>query len=218
MTRLAPRLALELLVCLTWLVWLPVPASAQSAGQSDNRSARALRFDVALELLADGRLQVRETQEIAFSGGPFQKATRRIPVRHVTRLSDVRVEIDGTPARPGRDTPGTFDVSGPTDGTTDGEVLIEYWFPRTSNARRAFVVDYTACGAVAFYEGGDQLRWNALTQDRPYPIDRSTISLRLPSAVSEWKVDAYPSSLLAATPSASGATATWQTRALPSNQ
>ena len=212
------RLALALLVCLAWLIWLPAPAGAQSAGQTDNRSARALRFDVGLELLADGRLQVRETQEIAFSGGPFQKATRRIPMRHVTRLSDIKVEIDGTAARPGRDTAGTFDVSGPTDGSGDGEVLIEYWFPRTSNARRTFVVDYTASGAVAFYAGGDQLRWNALTQDRPYPIDRSTISLRLPSSVSEWKVDAYPSSLLASEPSASGATAAWQTRALPPNQ
>ena len=194
------------------------PAHAQSAG-AGNRSARALRFDVDLVVESDGRLLVRETQEIAFSGGPFRKGTREIPMRRLERLSDVRVEIDGAPAAPGRDFPGTFSVSGPTDGRSDGDVRIEWWFDPASNTRRTFVLEYTARGAVALYDEGDQLRWNALTLDRPYPIERSTIVLRLPAAVgSIQRVDAYPTSLLAGAPSVSGTTATWRTGRLGENQ
>ena len=51
---------------------LAAPTLAQSASAGGNRSARALRFDVDLVVESDGRLLVRETQEIAFTGGPFR--------------------------------------------------------------------------------------------------------------------------------------------------
>ena len=74
--------------------------------------------------------------QIAFAGGPFRKGTRDIPMRRLERLSDVRVQIDGAPASPGRDFPGTFSISGPTDGSSDGDVRIEWWFAPATNARR----------------------------------------------------------------------------------
>ena len=192
---------------------------AQTTSSSATRSARALRFDVELIVESDGRVLVRETQEIAFTGGPFRKGTRDIPMRRLERLSDVRVQIDGAAASPGRDFPGTFSVSGPADGLSDGDVRIEWWFAPATNARRTFVLEYTARGVVAQYPAGDQLRWNALTQDRPYPIERSTITLRLPSGAGQIeRVDAYPSSLLVGDPTASGTTATWEARRLPENQ
>lgn len=196
-----------------------VPAYAQSTSQTTSRSARALRFDIDLAVQPDGHLLVRETQEIAFTGGPFRKGTRTIPMRRLERLSDVRVEVDGTAANPGRDFPGTFDVSGPLDGSSSGDVRIEWWFAPSSNARRTFILEYTARGAIAFYDAGDQLRWNALALDRPYPIERSTITLRLPATAGALqRIDAYPTSLLATDPVMSGGTGTWQTQALPANQ
>lgn len=174
-------------------------------------------MDLVVE--TDGRLLVRETQEIAFTGGPFRKGTRDIPMRRLERLSDVRVQIDGAPASPGRDFPGTFSISGPTDGSSDGDVRIEWWFAPAANARRTFVLEYVARGAIALYDAGDQLRWNALTQDRPYPIERSTISLRLPAAAGAIvRVDGYPSSLLVGEPLMSGGAATWQVGRLGENQ
>jgi hypothetical protein len=215
LTQTLVSLGVALALCLA----LAAPTHAQSASTSSSRSARALRFDVDLVIETDGRLLVRETQEIAFAGGPFRKGTRDIPMRRLERLSDVRLQIDGAAASPGRDFPGTFSVSGPSDGTSDGDVHIEWWFAPATNVRRTFVLEYTARGAVAQYPAGDQLRWNALTQDRPYPIERSTISLRLPSAAGQiQRVDAYPSSLLADEPAVSGTGATWQTGRLPENQ
>ncbi|HEU5315663.1 MAG TPA: DUF2207 domain-containing protein [Chloroflexota bacterium] len=210
---------IEVLVALALFLALATPVHAQSAGQATtNRSARALRYDVDLQLQQDGRLVVREAQEIAFTGGPFQKGSRWIPLSKITRLSDVRVAIDGAAASGGREFPGTFDVTGDTVGPSVGRALIEWWFPRTTNARRTFVLDYTVAGAVSYYDAGDQLRWNALYGDRPYPIESSTITLRLPSPTSEWRADAYPRSLLRADPVASGAVVTWRAAGLDANQ
>ena len=207
-------------VLLTIAAALPLLAPTAAWAQSAARSARAVRFDVDLTVQPDGRVLVRETQEIAFSGGPFSKATRRIPMRRLTGLGDVRVEVDGQAYRSGSGSPGQFAVSGPLQGPSSGEAVIEYWFPQTLNARRTFVVEYIARGAIAFYDGGDQLRWNALTADRAYPVERSSITLRLPSAASEWQIDAYPRSLLDPDQSraAQGTTATWNAVNVPSNQ
>ena len=205
---------LALSVVLSLLV--PTPVAAQTA----TRSATALRFDVDLAIQPDGSLIVRETQEIAFSGGPFSKATRRIPMRRVTGLGNVRVDIDGQALRGGSGSPGTYSVSGPLQGTSSGEAVIEYWFPQTFSARRTFVVEYTVRGAISFYDGGDQLRWNALAADRAYPVARSTITLRLPSSASGWQIDAYPRSLLdpGQPRAAQGTIATWNAVNVPASQ
>jgi hypothetical protein len=103
-------------------------------------------------------------------------------------------------------------VTGPVDGRGSGNVVISYWFPQTTNARRTITIGYTAQGALAYYAGGDQLRWTALPADRPYAVDSSTITLRLPSATDQWRVDAYPRVLLDERQpmQAQGAVATWR--------
>ncbi len=183
---------------------------------------RALRYDVDMAIQQNGLIQVRETQELAFSGGPFTKGTRRIAMRRLTGVSDVRVEVDGQPSRQGSGSPGTYQVIPPSQGSAAGETRIEYWFPSTFNARRTVTISYVASGAVRYYPDGDQLRWNAVPSDRAYPVDRSTITLRLPASVGaqDWKIDAQPRSLLddSRPPTASGTTATWNAADLAANQ
>ena len=54
------------------------------------------QFDVAIELLSDGRLSVTETQVIDFNDGPFTAGSRNIPLGKVDGISNVQVsEVTG---------------------------------------------------------------------------------------------------------------------------
>lgn len=226
-----------LALCLT-LLWGPLvsrtlgtpmvpgmPFVPVAQAQQAERSVRALRYDVDLTVQPGGDVLVRETQEIAFQGGPFQKASRQLPLRRLEGIQDVRVEEPGQPYRSGYETPFSYAVNGTASGGVGqgsaGEMLVEWWFPQTGNARRTFVLSYRAVGAVRFYPGGDQLRWAALGDDRRYSVDESTVTLRLPVEVPSggWKVDAYPARLISQSGTgASGDAATWRASDIPAGE
>lgn len=204
--------------------------ASPALAQSDGRTVRATRYDVELAVQQGGDVLVRETQEIAFRGGAFQQGFRRIPLARMEGIRDVRVEEVAPAAqayRSGRDAPYTFALSGQTSGggSGSGDLLVEWWFPPTGAAQggasRTFVISYRAVGVVRFYEGGDQLRWQVLGTDRPYEIERSTITLRLPPDVSvpagSWMTDLYPRRYLRDSAS-SGNTVTWQAADISANE
>ncbi len=230
--RPAWHVVLVAVVLLVAMLVLPRASGRDGPGipavvaQSDGRAVRALRYDAELAVQQGGDLLVRETQEIAFSGGPFQRGFRRIPLQRVEGVGEVRVEElapSGRAFRPGQDVPYTFALSGQTagGGPRSGDLLIEWWFPPTTSASRTFVISYRAMGVVRFYEGGDQVRWQVLGTDRPYPIQRSTVTLRLPAEVNvpagSWLTDLYPGRYLRDTATAGG-TVTWQAGDIPPNQ
>jgi hypothetical protein len=178
-----------------------LPAVRSVAAQSSNRSVSAPRYDSDLQLQQGGDVLVRETIQIAFQGGPFTMGNRHIPLDRLEGVSDVRLEQTGPDAqvfRAGREQPYTFAVSGQRQGggTGSGDLVIEWWFPPTTNATRTFAISYRAQGAVRFYDGGDQLYWNVTGNDRPYPIQNSTVTLRMPAGAtvpqSSWMTDLYP--------------------------
>lgn len=178
---------------------------------------RAARCDVSLTPQNGGDVLVEETQQIVFQGGPFTQGYRSIPLDRMTGIDGIVVSEPSQVYRQGRDAPYTF----ATSRTGDGKLLIEWWFPQTTGATRTFTVRYLARGAVRFYSGGDQLRWTAIGDDRPYPVDQVHVMVRLPFSVrdAEWMVAAYPDRLnRAGSATASGDTATWQLPGLDSNQ
>src|SRR3954452_20701027 len=64
-------------------------------GGAEAKTAEYTRFDVALDLLADGTYHVAETQEVRFSGGSFSLGHREIPLVRTTGIDNVVVsEID----------------------------------------------------------------------------------------------------------------------------
>ncbi|MGH2369047.1 MAG: DUF2207 domain-containing protein, partial [Chloroflexota bacterium] len=225
--RLAALLALAVAL---WLGAAGSPSVAQPSvahAQDAGRSVQAPRYDVELAVQQGGDVLVTETLAIAFQGGPFRQGFRRIPLDRLEGIRDVRVEEVGQTNqtyRQGADAPYTFAISGATEGggPGSGDLLIEWWFPPTTSATRTFVISYRALGVVRYYEGGDQLRWQVFGADRPYPVQQSTVTLRLPPDVEVpaggWQVDAYPGRFTQGTSTGTAGTVTWQAANLPPNQ
>lgn len=216
--RLRAAAVLPAVLLLLALAMWPAIASAQAAG-----SVRALRFDVDLAVQSGGDVLVRETQQIAFQGGPFHHGYRRIPLARLDGIRDVQVSEPGQAYQPGSaaaQAPSTFALSGPTSGGS-GNLVIDWWFPPTANATRTFVITYRAVGAVRYYPGGDQLRWQAIPPDLGYPVAQASVRLTLPAEVPSggWKVAAYPERYTSrGGESAAGTTASWQAANIPSGQ
>src|SRR5918911_692236 len=90
------------------LVLLLIAATVTgAAAQGAPRSVDSPRFDVDVQVQPGGSLLVKETQVIAFHGGPFQKGSRQISLRETEGVRDVQVAEDGQPYRPGQGAPGT---------------------------------------------------------------------------------------------------------------
>jgi len=89
-------------------------------------------------------------------------------------------------------TPNTYQVE-----QDDGFLRIDWWFPPTSNATRTFAVRYRVVGGLRYYEGGDQLFWKAVYEDRPLLVQSSTVLVRFPADVQadQIRTEAYPDSL-----------------------
>jgi uncharacterized protein (TIGR04222 family) len=165
------------LAVMALLLLLLVPASAAAQSQ---RSVSWPRYDVDLAVQTDGSLRVTETQTVQFSG-TYQTGSRVVPTDHTTGISQVLVGemVNGQLQQYSANGsgPGTYTVS-----QTDAGLSINWTFAPTTNAARTFVITYVADGAVAIYDGGDQIDWNAIYADRPGPVASSSVTVRLPGA------------------------------------
>lgn len=174
----APLALVTLLAGSLWLAGVPV------AAQGTARSATWNRFDVDLEVRRDGSLAVAERQEIAFRGSPpFRRGSRLVPTARTSGITDVSVaEVQPggqeVPYTRGLGATGTFSTA-----TTAQGLSIDWTFPDTSNATRAFVVRYVALGAIRLYDRGDQLNWDAVYADRAGDVLASAVTVRLPADV-----------------------------------
>lgn len=162
-----------LLLALVAVLGHPSPARAQEATQQVTWE----RFDVNLELLPDGTLRVVQTERIRFNGS-FQRAFREIPLDRVTSITEVQVGEPGRDYRPGYNQPETYAVTRSND-----RVRIDWWFPRTTNDVRTFVIRYRVTGAIRVYPDGDQVYWTAVPADRPGSVQEASATLTLPEAV-----------------------------------
>ena len=190
MTRLGlVGAALLLMVALaTFLAGAPA-AAAQTQGEP-----YAERFDVAIDLQSDGSFIVTETQIVRFASSPARHGFREIPLDRVESISDVAVASTDIQYRPG----GGSETANSYDVTRQGKVLrVDWYFPPTANASRTFVLRYRVLGGLRYYEGGDQLYWKAVYDDRGYLVRASQVTVLFPAAVSEstLKVGSYPEQL-----------------------
>ncbi|HUR19945.1 MAG TPA: DUF2207 domain-containing protein, partial [Vicinamibacterales bacterium] len=158
-----------LAVCAAW----PAVASAQSP----SRGLKADRFDVALTLLADGSVDVRETVAFRFSERTFSRVDREIPVRRFDGVIDVRASLDGhalaedesrehVRIRQSRDT-----------------LRVTWTFPDTIDQVRTFTLEYRAMGALAVANGRAMMDWTVLPSRHRYLIDEARVEWRVPQAV-----------------------------------
>lgn len=142
------------------------------------------RRDGALTVRPNGDLQVVETWQVNFMGGPFTYAFRAIPRSRLAGISDWAVSGDGQPYRAsnkGEDQ--TFSVSDAGESYT-----LTWHFPPTNRGsafwsdRHTFVLTYTVAGALRIYPEGDQIWWKFVESDRNYPIQAARVVLHLPES------------------------------------
>jgi hypothetical protein len=163
-------------------------ARAQSSG-----SVSVDRRDGVITIQPDGNVRVQETWAVRFSGGPFRRAFRAIPLNRVNDITDWGVSEGGTAYRQNDlGTPNTFAL---TTNENDERVITWYFAP-TNNALRTFTLSYTLRGALRVYDGGDQFFWKFIEADRQYAIGSSTVTVNLPRAfnTSQLKATTYRNS------------------------
>ncbi|HID88160.1 MAG TPA: DUF2207 domain-containing protein, partial [Anaerolineae bacterium] len=168
MWRKATLTAILLLVLLS-----AVPVDAQS------KTFYWERLDVEIAIASDGTFVVQETQVIKFTSGTFTYGYRSIPADRLTAITGVEVWEDGIPCR--------VEVERSGD-----EYRIKWYMPEPrSNSRHTYVVRYVVHGGLRYYDDGDQLWWKAVFPDRSFPVQASTVTVRLPEGATAEKAEAY---------------------------
>ncbi|MBA2276226.1 MAG: DUF2207 domain-containing protein [Chloroflexia bacterium] len=205
-----PRRAALVVLLLALALLAALPAAAQS-----DRDARWQRYDVALDLRADGTFHVTETQTVAFEGR-FRAGFAIIPLDRVDSLGNVVIaeQSDGTtttfefvPPADFDEEPGTY-----TYRQAGGSLEIDYGFEPTSGREtRTFILDYDVAGGVRVYPDQEppnqQIWWTAIASDvtEIAPVEASSVTLTLPETVDPAQVVVSPDGA-----ESDGTTWTWQ--------
>lgn len=150
------------------------------------------RFDVAIEVNADGSLSVTETQVVNFRGS-FRFLNRDLaagPARFEDGRSYGRVRYKDIEV---------FDIGGKpwddykVEGIKGGKrVRIEF---SAADRQMGWVVKYKMTGAIIYAGEYDRLYFNTVTFDRSVPVKKSRVRITLPSGtdMSEVRSAQYPS-------------------------
>jgi len=144
---------------------------------AQTKSVDVLRRDGEITILANGDVQVVETWEVRFIGGPFHYAFREIPLNKVEDITGWSVAEGGQVYEPGDGEAGTYVLDRSSD-----KIRITWYFPTTSDATRIFILRYTLKGALWIHDNGDQFFWKFIEADRAYPIEQATVVVHLPAA------------------------------------
>jgi hypothetical protein len=144
------------------------------------------RFDVDIQVNADGSFDVTEKQTIRFTEGSFTNGYRNIPIRNFSYIDSWSLtDEDGNVYRqsnmPGE--PYTFTVS-----ETDGEYVVRWYFPEVANTAITFDLSYRVNGGLRYYDNGDQLWWKAIYGDRTFPVLAGRVRVIMPqdANIQEW--------------------------------
>ena len=158
-----------------------------SAALAQDKTLYWETYDVDITVQPDGCFRVVETQQLVFTSGTFRFGIRHIPTENTSSISDLAVSEAGGVLYRESDSgePFTFSTS-----KLANELNIRYNFPPTSDDDRTMVVEYTVCGALLFYEGGDQLVWKAVPSNDLFPIQHASVTVHLPDGATVDNYDA----------------------------
>lgn len=142
------------------------------AAQSD-KSYRADRFDVVVDVQPDRSLLVEENVTFRFTGGPFSFVFRELPTDHTDGITSIIGGADGVPWPRGTG-PGEVEIS----GTNPIEVV--WHLSPTSDTVQTFNLSYQPLGVVRREDEADVLNWQALPDEYDYHIDSSRLMINYP--------------------------------------
>jgi uncharacterized protein len=148
---------------------LVTPAQAQSYD--------AERFDVRIEVQADGTLLVSETIVFRFIDGPFSYAFRTLELNELDRIEVLSAHMDGTVLPPGTQ-PGQVEIKPDAN-----PIEVTWYFDPTWDAIRTIDLHYRVIGNVRQAAGGDGFSWRAIPADHEYDIRFATITVVYPPGV-----------------------------------
>jgi uncharacterized membrane protein YgcG len=165
------------LIGFLWLFWLAPLALARAQGADE---IAFLRYDVEIDVTADGRFTVREIQELSFDGA-FSEGFGEIPLDFVTNIYNI--QLFGGPDRNSL-VPYAEAFSGPNTFTLQRQsnlIVVEWRYPETKPGDRlTFVLQYEVEGGLWIYPDYDVLEWRAVPADRSglaVPASRVTVNL-----------------------------------------
>jgi hypothetical protein len=128
---------------------------------------RAPRYDVRVEVLPDGSLDIVETVVLAVGAKPMRWFDRTVPRRRTDGLTNASGLMDGQAV------PVSIDAS--------RDLKFRWDFSPTANATHTFEMRYRASHVLAREIDGPRLVWTALPRKHTYPIDAAEITLFAPA-------------------------------------
>lgn len=135
------------------------------------------RYDVEIDVVADGSFRVREIQQIRFDDA-FSSAFAEIPLAYTSDITDVVVYEGET--RYEQDSfgraPGTYTVD-----FEGNNIVVEWGYDRTrAGTVKTFILEYTVEGGLWVYDDEYTLEWRAIPSDRSgIAVESSSIVVRL---------------------------------------
>jgi hypothetical protein len=141
---------------------------------------RILSYVSEIDVAADGTLNVTETITVNALGREIRRGIYRdFPTTYQRNNRRVRVgfEVRGV-ERDGRREPYSIESisNGKRIRIGDADTLIP-------EGRHTYVIRYATTRQIGFFDGYDELYWNATGTDWAFPIDRVEVRIRLPQAV-----------------------------------
>ena len=162
-------------------VCVSLPTSAQGATFESIRS-----YDVDIQIQTNGDLAIVETIDYDFGSEPHHGIFRDIPTRlryddRFDRVFPLRVDdVSGS-----ADTPVGYTIEDVDGGMT----RIKIGDPdRTITGEHTYRIAYTVQGAMNAFASHDELYWNAIGDEWTTVIDRATVRVSSPGAVTARRV------------------------------
>ena len=174
-----------------------------ATGAAAAEGERITAYDVVLTVDADGTLDVLETIAYDFGAARRHGIFRTIPVRVPYDDDHDRVyELDGFRVASSTGAPTQVERS-----DSGGVASFRVGDPdREITGAHEYAVEYSVDGALNAFADHDELYWNAIGQGWDVPIERATVTVRVPTTITQQACFAGPAgSSLPCTELAAGA-------------
>jgi len=169
------------LAALIGLIALSAVVTAQA------KELRIEKFNAHIDVASNGTIDVTETIQAHFIGGPWHGLYRSIPVEYVTPQGlnytlflDVKQVTDGSGHRL------KFDSS-----RVRHYRKLKIYIPDADNSVQTIAIEYTVSDAIKLFEDHDELYWNVTGDEWDVPIQSAHANIILPAEASNIRATAF---------------------------
>lgn len=166
--------------------------AAPLGARASTSNVAATRYDVVIDVAADGSLDIVERITLTVGAKPITWFERDVPDRRTDGLTDIVALMDG------RDVPVVDSGRGVRVRQRRG-IEARWEFDPIANTSRTFELRYRAAHALGRDADGPRLLWTALPAKHDYPITAGTVTLRAPKGTLALDVSAKGGNIRPAT-------------------